>query len=111
MAITYTWSFPTLDVVYHEGMMQNVVQVAHWVYTAVDGDYTASFCDTVSLAPPSVESFIPYDDLTEAEVQSWVEQALGEETIASMQFNLAGQIESQKNPKGGPLPPPWAVTV
>lgn len=107
MAISYAWSFPTLDVVYNEDNLQNVAQTVHWVYTATEGNYTASTYSTVSLPPPAPEDFIPYDELTEAIVQGWVEGALGAEQVAAMNDALAANIANQQNPTGGALPPPW----
>lgn len=105
--MNYEWNFPTLDVVYHEESMTDVVQTVHWTYAAIDGDYMASMYGTVSVPAPTPETFVPYADLTKEQVTGWVETALGPEQIATMQETLAGQIEAQKNPTSGPLPPPW----
>lgn len=114
MAISYSWSFPTLDVVYNEvdpvsgQPVQNVVSVVHWIYTAVDDTYTASTYSTVTLPPPGMP-FVEFDDLTPEIVQGWVEAALGPDQLAAMDESLANQIEAQKNPTGGALPPPWTA--
>ena len=105
--MNYTWGFPVLGVVYNEDNMQNVIQTVNWTLTATDGDYTASCYGSVGLPAPSPASFTPYDQVTEAQVQEWTEEALGAEQVASMKSGLAGQIEAQKNPTGGNLPPPW----
>ena len=112
MAVTYEWSFPSLDVIYNEidpqteEPVQNVVTTVHWVYTARDGDYTASMYSTVNLPPPGAP-FIAYEDLTPSIVQGWVETALGADQVAEMQQSLANSIETQKQPQSGSLPPPW----
>lgn len=106
MAIVYEWSFPSLDVVYSEEPMQNVVTTVHWVYTARDGNYTATMYSTVSLPAPG-HPFIAYDDLTPDIVQGWVETSLGTDQVAEMQQSLANSIEIQKQPKGGSMTPPW----
>jgi hypothetical protein len=122
--MNYEWNFPTLDVVYHEESMTDVVQTVHWTYTATEEPFTASMYGTVSVPEPTPETtasmygtvsvpaptpetFVPYDELTKEQVTGWVETALGPEQIATMQETLAGQIEAQKNPTSGPLPPPW----
>jgi hypothetical protein len=109
MSLVYTWQFPTLDVVYDEDGMTDVVQTIHWVLMAQDGEYTASYYGTVGVGAPDPQSFIPYSQLTEAEVQAWTESAMGEEQVAEYKTGLAQQIEAQKAPKSGPLPPPWAA--
>lgn len=106
--IQYTWQFPSLDVVFDEDGMQDVVQTIHWILNAQDGDYAASCYGTVGVGKPDPQSFIPYQDLTKAKVEAWTEQAIGEEQVDQYKASLAGQIEAQKAPKSGPLPPPWA---
>lgn len=112
MAITYEWSFPSLDVIYNEvdpetgQPVQNVVTTVHWIYTAKDGNYTATMYSTVGLPAPG-QPFVAYEDLTPEIVQGWVESELGAEQIAEMQASLAGNIEAQKQPQGGSMAPPW----
>lgn len=108
MAIEYTWTFPALDVTYEEDGLKNVVNTVHWVYNAKDGDYTATMYSTVGLAAPG-QPFVDYDDLTPEIVEGWVVGAMGEAAVDEMRASLAGSIESQKAPKGGNLPPPWAT--
>ena len=113
MAIAYEWTFPTLDVTYSEidpettQPVQNVVTTVHWVYTARDGNYTATMYSTVGLPGPG-QPFTAYEDLTPHIVQSWVETALGADQVAEMQASLASNIEAQKQPKSGSLTPPWS---
>lgn len=112
MAVTYEWSFPALDVIYNEvdpatgEPVQNVVTTVHWVYTARDGNYTATMYSTVGLPGPG-QPFTAYEDLTPVIVQGWVEAAIGPDQMAEMQESLARNIEAQKHPKGGSMAPPW----
>lgn len=108
MAIEYKWEFPTLDVVYNKDGFQNVVQTIHWIYTAIDGDYTAYLYGTVGLPSPG-QPFISYSDLTGEIVQGWVKSVLGEDKVNEMSLSLAGNIASQKNPKSGSMSPPWVA--
>lgn len=113
MASVYSWSFPVLDVVFNEidpvtkQAVQNVVSIVNWVYTATDGSYSASQYGAVALPPPG-EPFIAYEDLTPEIVQGWVESQMGLGKIGDMQFLLDADIQNQKNPQQGTLPPPWA---
>jgi hypothetical protein len=109
MAIQYTWVFPQLEVVYDEDGMQNVVNIINWKLIAQDGQYTASCYGTQRVGKPDPQAFIPYQQLTQAEVQSWTEQAMGQTEVDNYKFVLAERIEEQKNPKEGPLPPPWSA--
>ena len=109
MSIVYTWQFPQLDVVYDEGGMQNVVKTINWILIAKDGDYAASCYGTAGVGAPNPQSFIHYQQLTEAEVQAWTEESLGAEQVESYKTNLSYQIEQQKSPTNGNLPPPWTA--
>lgn len=112
MAVAYEWSFPSLDVIYSEvdpqteEPVQNVVTTVHWIYTAQDGDYTATMYSTVGLPGPG-QPFTAYEDLTPDIVQGWVESAIGADQVAEMQKSLANSIEAQKTPQGGSMTPPW----
>ena len=70
------------------------VTIVHYRVSAVDGDYSASTYGTVSYTQES-DTFIPFNELTEATVVGWVKESLGEDTV---QDALASQIEAQKAP-------------
>lgn len=112
MAVSYEWSFPSMDVVYSETdpetgkPMKNVVTTVHWVYTASDGDCTANMYSTIGLPGPG-QPFTAYENLTPSIVQGWVESALGDDKVTEMQLSLAGIIQAQKQPSGGSMTPPW----
>jgi len=92
MAITYTWTIPTVE----RNLSDGGVTVAHWRCTAVDGDYSASSYGTTSHTPDaSAEGFIAYDDLTEANVIGWVQGSVPQEDTEAA---LAAQIEADKAP-------------
>lgn len=70
----------------------------HWRVSATDGDYSASSYGSIGLQPdPESEDFIPFENLTEADVLAWVwEQS--EDWKSEIEEGLASQIEKQKNP-------------
>lgn len=107
MATVYTWSFPQLDVVPSEDGLTDVVQTIHWRLTGVDGQYSAGVYGTVTVGPPNPQSFIPYAQLTEAEVQQWTVDTLGQEQVDLMMANIQTQIDNQINPPIVPMNPPW----
>ena len=76
------------------------VVVAHWRATATetvgDDTFSASSYGTVGFTPdPDSEDFVPFDDLTEADVLAWVYAALDKDATEA---SLASQIETQKAP-------------
>jgi hypothetical protein len=71
------------------------ITTVHYTVNAVDGDYTASTYGTVGYTEQPDEQYIPYADLTQAEVIGWVQTSLGKDTVEA---SLDTQIEAQKNP-------------
>jgi hypothetical protein len=72
----------------------DLVIVAHWRVDAVDGEHTAGAYGSVGFTRG--DDFIPFEELTEAQVLEWVKAQLEVEQIES---NLANQIEALKEPK------------
>jgi len=89
--MTFTWNVVQMDRLTSDGFVVTV----HYTVNAVDGDYTASTYGTVSYTEQQGEQYIPYAQLTEAEVVGWVQESLGKDTVEE---SLAAQIEAQKNP-------------
>jgi len=82
----------------------NGVIVAHWRVTAEEtvgtGDdevtYTASSYGTCGFNPdPASPDFVPYADLTEADVLAWVYESVDKDATEAA---LTANIEEQKNP-------------
>lgn len=81
------------------------ITVAHWRVTAEDGDYTASAYGTAGFTPDATDpNFKPYDQVTEAEVLSWVWAQVDQ---AETEAALAAKIEADKNPTTA-TGTPWA---
>ena len=85
----------------------NYVINALWEVTGVDGTYTASIQGNSQFDSQQAETFVPYDDLTEALVISWIP----ENQIDSAQACVQGQIDSLITPPVSPeaQPLPWAT--
>lgn len=84
----------------------------YWVnykVSLVDGEYAASNAATTTFAAQDGQ-FVPYDQLTEAQVVGWVQAALGPEQVAFIEAQLQANVDKQKNPtsSGGV---PWAATA
>jgi hypothetical protein len=91
--MTTTWTISQLD----RSLPDGAVYTAHWRVTAVDGDYSASAYSTASFTPdPASPDFVPYADLTEADVLGWVWASGVDKDVT--EASLAAQIEAQKNP-------------
>jgi len=91
MATTYNWNVVQMDRLTSDGFVVTV----HYTVNAVDGNYTASTYGTVGYTEQPDEQYIPYEELTQAEVVGWVQDSLGKDTVEA---GLDAQIEAQKNP-------------
>jgi len=91
--MTITWSIGQMD----RNAANGGVTTAHWNVSAVDGDYSASAYGTAGFTPDaSAPDFVPYANLTEAEVLAWVWESSVDKAAA--EASLAQQIAVQKNP-------------
>ena len=90
---TFTWGIANLERETKDGY----VYVAHWTVTASDGTYSSSAYGSVGFERPG--KLIPYADLTQDTVISWVKEALGgAEKIAELETALQAQIDQQRAP-------------
>lgn len=80
---------------------------AFWEVSGVDGEYTASIGGNTQFSSQQGSAFIPYEDLTEAIVTSWIPES----AITSAQACVQGQIDSMITPPVSPAntPLPWAT--
>jgi hypothetical protein len=85
----------------------NYVVNVLWEVTGVDGEYTASIGGNTRFDSNQSPSFIPYADLTEAVVLSWIP----ENAMTSAQACVQGQIDSMITPPVSPqnTPLPWSA--
>jgi hypothetical protein len=88
---TYLWTIQQMERLTSDGFVVTV----HYNVSATDDTYQASTYGTTSYTQTPGETYIPYDDLTQAVVVGWVQEALGKDTVEA---SLQGQIDAQKNP-------------
>jgi hypothetical protein len=109
MATTvFEWVISELNCAVESEGLPDVINTIHWRYNAtqIDGDktYFANIYNVSSVAQPNPQNFIPYEDVTEAEVIGWLEEIL---PVESMQASLEANIALQINPVEVTLPLPW----
>jgi len=105
MATSYNWDVNTVDVYPTDGDYTDVIYNVHWRLNAVDtqvdaegNPYTASVYGTQVLDTSDLSGFIDFDSVTSAEVQGWVESAMGTEEVQSLKDGLDANIAGQINP-------------
>ena len=94
MAITNTWTINDMQRTDADG----AVFLIYWSMVATDGTYSASEGGKLRTTPDaSAPDFIPYADLTEADVLGWVHDSLiiGEETA----YEAKARVEAERTAK------------
>jgi hypothetical protein len=95
MAITYTWTIPSVERTIANGGINTI----HWRCNAVDGDHSVGSYGSVGCTPdPSASDFIAYDSVTEANCIAWVQADVSKDDTES---GLAAQITALKTPITG----------
>ena len=99
MAISYNWDVNTVDVYPTDEGQTDVIYNVHWRLNAVDtqvdaegNPYTASVYGTQVLDTSDLSGFIDFDSVTSAEVQGWVESAMGEDEVQAKKDSIDAQI-------------------
>ena len=96
MATTYTWKIAQLE----RETEDNFVFTAHWTVNAIeiteDKQYSAGSYGSIGFQRP--ENLVPFEELNEELVVSWVQEAIGEEQVETMETALDAQIAEQKAP-------------
>lgn len=84
----------------------NYVVNALWTVTGVDGSNTASIGGNTQFDSQQGAVFVPYDQLTEAQVIGWIPES----AITSAQACVQGQIDSMITPPVSPANTalPWS---
>lgn len=107
-----SWTINNLE----RDIATGAVLIAYWTAFAVeeleDGTrYTSATSGAVGFDPtPESEIFVPYEELTEHMMMTWMQLALGEERIQKVESDLLNEIYLQMHPSTA-LGMPWAVPV
>lgn len=104
MANTYKWVISGLHAKINDTELglQNVVESVHYRFQAEDAE--GNIADTygsVAVEDAQVDGFIPYESLTQADVEAWLEAKLD---VESLKAGLDAQLESKANPTHATLP-------
>ena len=109
--VTYTWEILKLEYQsQNEGTILNEILIVTWKKTGVDGNgdmasYIGQSFFTADTVP--VGEWVPYANLTEALVLSWVVAATA--ANASIDYYIEQEINREENPIIDPGPLPWTV--
>lgn len=103
--MAFNWVISQLDSIPTLDGMDKVISVIHWrAQKQHEEDFTADTYGALSVPAPHEASFTPYDEVTKAMVEGWLEAGLDTEAIEA---NLDAQIENFLNPPIVAYPLPW----
>ena len=106
--IKYTWNIVKLDCYPKAQGKTNVAFTAYFTLTGSDGTYESNGFSSVSLVKGSGE-YIPYADLTHADVIAWVQQTITAEELAVLEDSIAWNIAQQIAPSVVSPALPWGI--
>lgn len=100
--INFTWTFNIQNTVSYDIDTQNtnVIKTLGWAIAGTDSEYSnksLSVSGCVDFNISSMPDFKPINEITNADLQSWVENRVGIEKINTMKANLETQINSLPN--------------
>jgi len=114
--LTYTWQVAPISVT-NDGT-NNLNQIIQDVMVNVIGDYEGDRVISsrhIRLKSPEVQSFIPYQNVTEQQVLNWVQTELGQDVINSIEQDLTNQmnnilaLRAKATTATTALVPPWVT--
>jgi len=106
MANTYKWIISGLNAKIQDGELSNVIESVHWRYQATsdqvqvdsfgnESPIIADVYGSAGLEAPDAESFKPYEEITQADVEAWLESKL---VVEQLQAGLDAKLEAMANP-------------
>ena len=106
--MAFNWLISSLDSIPSLDGMDKVISVIHYraqkQYEEDVIHFTADTYGALAVQAPHEASFTPYDEVTQAMVESWLNDLLDTEAIEA---NLDAQIQNFLNPPIVAYPLPW----
>jgi len=97
--MTYTWNNKTVDTYPDLDGNVDVIFNVHWRLTGEDeNNNVGSVYGTQSLDTTDLSSFTAFADITEEQINGWIETAMGEDRVAELKASIDAQIEEKINP-------------
>jgi hypothetical protein len=100
-----TWKIVACDRTVSLGGEADVITNVHWEVTdsEIVGDNTHSgrMYGSVGIDTSDLSSFTAYASVTEANAIAWAKDAMGADTVTSMEDSVASQITLSKTPVTG----------
>lgn len=108
MPATYSWVIVRLERHPKHARHSDVVSTIHWRRQATDGAHTVDVYGAQDVTFDAKSPFTHFERLTKAQIEGWLEKAMGADRIAELNANLDRQIESQISAPATTSALPWA---
>jgi len=107
----YKWTISAVEREIEKDGLNNVIKAVHWRYSATnENEVSAETYGVVAIGEPNAETFKPFDEVTEADVASWLESIFSVEPeneegekqtskLEQMKESLINKIDLIENPK------------
>jgi len=103
--MNYTWSITNMQVYPQSESETNVVCAAAWNVSGTDGTYSGSLNGSTAFKLDPNAPYIPYANLTQAQVLNWVFASIGAEGKATAEADVDAQIAyAASQVQNAPLP-------
>jgi len=97
--MTYSWNNKTVDTYPLLEGKSDVIFNVHWRLTGEDTDgNVGSTYGTIALDTSDLSSFTSFADITEQQINGWVEAALGAEEVQAKKDAIDAQIAELVSP-------------
>ena len=99
--INYIWDCKSVEAYIEQAGNADVVYKVHWKLTGIEtiidaegnpATYESNCIGVQSLDTSEITNFIPWDEVTEAEVEAWTKAAMGEELVLQIELEIASVI-------------------
>jgi hypothetical protein len=108
MATNYSWVISQLECYPNKDGKTDVVFIVHWRREATNGAYATDVYGAQTIVFESSAPFTPYEQLTQAQIESWLVDSMGIDGVAALDAKLDQQISNLQNPPVVTPPLPWA---
>ena len=101
MAITYTWDTKTVDTYPTKSGESDVIFKVYWKLEGVDDTAEKNSAYTtgvVDLDTSDLSSFIAFADVTESDVDGWVQAEIGADQISNYKSGIEAKITEKATP-------------
>ncbi len=82
--------------------------MVHWELTATENDKQSIIVGCQNIDYNESETFIPYADLTEANIVDMVKNSMGAEIVTTMESNVDAQLANEEAIASVSLTPSWS---